>query len=400
MINREIIYERNVSRSYMKIPAGIDASFDERMMLKKHLSGLLPVEKCYVNGAGQYWYNISGTQALDTYCKMKQIGVGFMEKIILSICNQLEILEWNLIDVNCMVLDPELIFIGNGSEEILFTIYPGSKHEVFSELQQLMEYLLTKVDHKDKDAVHAAYGIYEMTLNQSYSIMDIKDAILDARGKAQEEKERQDTIQPELFTSAKIKEPVSKTTKKEIKKEADSKNKNGIREFLQIFHRKEIWNRILQVLHQTPEELMAQKNQRERKKEDKREDIQVVYPTQIQEDGNLQVHEIHPTVCLTSLGKGARGFLMYEGMEHYPDFQIQGLSCTIGKEDGVELRLERETISRIHAKIEYLEKNYYIEDLNSTNGTFLNEEPLLYKKRVQLKENDMIRFADVRYRFL
>lgn len=397
MINREIIYERNVSRSYMKIPAGIDASFDERMMLKKHLSGLLPVEKCYVNGAGQYWYNISGTQALDTYCKMKNIGVGFIEKIILSICNQLEILEWNLIDVNCMVLDPELIFIGNGSEEILFTIYPGSKHEVFSELQQLMEYLLTKVDHKDKDAVHATYGIYEMTLNQSYSIMDIKDAILDARGKAQEEKERQETIQPELLTSEKIKETVSKTTKKEENKYTESKNKKGIRNFFNI---KEIWNRILRLLHQTPEELLAKKDKNAQKKDDKREDIQVVYPTQIQEDENQHVQEIHPTVCLTSSGKGARGFLMYEGMEHYPNFQIQGLSCTIGKEDGVELRLERETISRMHAKIEYLEKNYYIEDLNSTNGTFLNEEPLLYKKRVQLKENDMIRFADIRYRFL
>lgn len=396
MINREIIYERNVSRSYMKIPAGIDASFDERMMLKKHLSGLLPVEKCYVNGAGQYWYNISGKQALDTYCKMKTIGVTFIEKIILSICNQLEILEWNLIDVNCMVLDPELIFIGNGSEEILFTIYPGSKHEVFSELQQLMEYLLTKVDHKDKDAVHAAYGIYEMTLNESYSIMDIKDAILDARGKAQEEKETQEVTRgQEENSSERKREAVSKTIKKEVSKSEEEKKKRRIGDFLKL---KELWNKIVQLLNKTPAELMTKKD----KKADKIEEVQVVYPTRAEENEKtqIQVQEIHPTVCLTQPGKGARGFLMYEGMEHYPDFQIQGMSCTIGKEEGVELFLDRETISRMHAKIEYLEKNYYIEDLNSTNGTFLNEEPLIYKKRVQLKENDIIRFADVRYRFL
>ena len=251
MINREIVYERNVSRSYMKIPAGIDASFDERMMLKKHLSGLLPVEKCYVNGAGQYWYNISGKQALDTYCKMKTIGVTFIEKIILSICNQLEILEWNLIDVNCMVLDPELIFIGNGSEEILFTIYPGSKHEVFSELQQLMEYLLTKVDHKDKDAVHAAYSIYEMTLNESYSIMDIKDAILDARGKAKEEQQVElcESIQEDIPRTMKKEPEVIPSTKQKKKRKNSSKSESW-------------WRSIIKLLNKTPSELITKKERK------------------------------------------------------------------------------------------------------------------------------------------
>lgn len=393
MINREIVYERNVSRSYMKIPAGIDASFDEQMMLKKHLSGLLPVEKCYVNGAGQYWYNISGKQALDTYCKMKTIGVAFIEKIILSICNELEILEWNLIDVNCMVLDPELIFIGNGSEEIVFTIYPGSKHEVFSELQHLMEYLLTKVDHKDKDAVHAAYGIYEMTLNESYSIMDIKDAILDARGKSKEESEIKEHhyTENEIVDSRK-RENTSKYIKKDAETMLQSEHGKKIWDFAKI---KDWWENIIQLFHKTPQEFIHKKEKLQK------EEMQIVYPTQVEtEKMSIQPSEIHPTVCLSQPGKGARGFLRYEGFEHYPDFQIQGGACTIGKEEGVELLLDKNTISRIHAKIERLEGSYYIEDLNSTNGTFLNEEPLIYKKRTALKENDIIRFADIRYRFL
>ena len=41
MINREITYERSVSRSYMKIPACLEASFDETIMLKKEISGFL-----------------------------------------------------------------------------------------------------------------------------------------------------------------------------------------------------------------------------------------------------------------------------------------------------------------------------------------------------------------------
>uniref|UniRef100_UPI004055E14D DUF6382 domain-containing protein n=1 Tax=Agathobacter sp. TaxID=2021311 RepID=UPI004055E14D len=396
MINREIVYERNVSRSYMKIPAVAEASFDEKMMLKKHLPGLLPVEKCFVNGVGQYWYNISGKQALDTYCKMKTIGASFIEKMILSICSQFEILEWNLINMNCLVLDPELIFIGNGSEEIVFTVYPGSKHEVFSELQQLMEYLLTKVDHKDKDAVHAAYEIYEMTLNESYSIMDIKDAILDARGKAKEDKttDGKSLITENNSTDTQQKEAVKiKRFTQEISTPIPAKQETK-RSVLERI--KELWNKWKGLLEKTPAELIPKI-----KKSKKAAEPEIVYPTEPQEEElSFQRPEIHPTICLSQAGRGPRGMLMYEGREHYPDFQIGELTCTIGKGEGVQLLIDKETISRFHAKIECLEHQYYIEDLNSTNGTFVNEEALLYKKQKQLKENDVIRFADVRYRFM
>lgn len=69
MINREVIYERNMTGSFMKIPAPLNAPFDEKMMLKRKIPGLLSVEKCYLDGGGQYWYNISGRQSLETFCR-------------------------------------------------------------------------------------------------------------------------------------------------------------------------------------------------------------------------------------------------------------------------------------------------------------------------------------------
>ena len=172
MINREILYERNLTGSYMKIPVSLNAKFDEKIMLKRKLPGILPVERCFVNGHGQYWYNISGKQSLDTYCKVRNIGIDFIERMIISICNQIEILEWNLIDTNCLMLDPELVFVTNQNGEIIFTIYPGEHTSLTLEFQQLMEYLLTKIDHSDTQAVQAAYAIYEQTLDDTYSIVD------------------------------------------------------------------------------------------------------------------------------------------------------------------------------------------------------------------------------------
>ena len=168
MINREIVYERNLTGSFMKIAAGIHAGLDEKLMLRRKLPGLLAVEKAYMDGEGQYWYNISGKQSLDMYCRVKEVDISFIEKLIMSICSEMEILEWNLIQTNCLMLDPELIFITNSNQEIIFTVYPGGSGTIETEFQQLMEFLLTKVDHKDTRAVKAAYGIYEKTLLDGY----------------------------------------------------------------------------------------------------------------------------------------------------------------------------------------------------------------------------------------
>jgi pSer/pThr/pTyr-binding forkhead associated (FHA) protein len=71
----------------------------------------------------------------------------------------------------------------------------------------------------------------------------------------------------------------------------------------------------------------------------------------------------------------------------------------IGNGSEADAVIDRDTISKLHARIDREESDFYIEDLNSTNGTFVNEEPLAYKERRKLQVNDMVSFADIRYRF-
>ena len=150
-------------------------------------------------------------------------------------------------------------------------------------MEKIMEYLLTKVDHKDKDAVHAAYSIYEMTLNESYSIMDIKDAILDARGKAKEEQvELCETIQEDIPRTIKKEPEVISSTKQKKKRKNSSKSESW-------------WRGIIKLLNKTPSELIT-------KKESKTQETQIVYPTETQPERMQMPLEIHPTVCLSMGG--------------------------------------------------------------------------------------------------
>ena len=124
----------------------------------------------------------------------------------------------------------------------------------------------------------------------------------------------------------------------------------------------------------------------------------VVYPEdEVEEEENIQ---LNPTICLAASLGAPRGILVYEGMRDYPDFVLEQGTSILGKNPRARLHLNRETISQFHAKLDYYEKNYYIEDMNSTNGTFLNDEMLNYKEKKMLSAGDVIRFADVKYRFM
>ena len=70
----------------------------------------------------------------------------------------------------------------------------------------------------------------------------------------------------------------------------------------------------------------------------------------------------------------------------------------IGKKEGqVDIVLPSDTVSRIHASLEFENHKYYIRDRNSKNGTFVNGVRLQINERKEFKEGDCISFADIAY---
>lgn len=425
-----ILFERTLSGSYMKIKAENMAAFDEQMLQKQKLSGLLPMEKCYVDGGVWYWYDISGKQSLDTFCRIKPLGEAFLKQILCSVCAQMEILEQHLIYTSCLQLEPELIYIVNHTQEIVFTALPGAEGEVAQGFCALMEYLLTKIDHKDAQAVRLAYEIYERTLQEGYRIKDIRDAIFavsepQSHNTYMKESEPQ-TMTPDSYTinsgesGMMLRESLNKTekqwmlanetekrceptseTRNEIKKQW--KPANGIKEetmggkpaaqSVTTSKCKQIFSKMLKIWDEWKQKMKA---------DQPKEDWLVVRPEDdVEEAASVNVHaQIHPTICLTDYREHPEGLLLYEGYEHFDNIRLGEKTVQVGQSEESDIKIAKDTISRIHARIEYREEEYYLEDLNSTNGTFVNDEPLSYKQETRLKTNDIVRFADVKYRFV
>ena len=72
----------------------------------------------------------------------------------------------------------------------------------------------------------------------------------------------------------------------------------------------------------------------------------------------------------------------------------------IGSEPGCDGYIPSTTVSRKHARITQKDGIYFIEDLNSSNGTNVGGELLNYKTKMSLQKNEVVVFADEKFRFI
>jgi hypothetical protein len=63
-----------------------------------------------------------------------------------------------------------------------------------------------------------------------------------------------------------------------------------------------------------------------------------------------------------------------EGLETIRKFTM--IEVIIGRDPTCDFQVPDDTISSRHARLSYHHKQWWLEDLLSTNGTFLNQEPL------------------------
>jgi hypothetical protein len=70
---------------------------------------------------------------------------------------------------------------------------------------------------------------------------------------------------------------------------------------------------------------------------------------------------------------------------------------TIGRSADADIRIEDRYASQIHARIYARRGVHFAEDLDSTNGTLLNSEPL--RGEAELRPGDLIRIGDTEFRY-
>lgn len=75
-------------------------------------------------------------------------------------------------------------------------------------------------------------------------------------------------------------------------------------------------------------------------------------------------------------------------------------SFTLGRDREIcDYAIEKPSIGRVHALINVIEGDFFITDLDSKNGTYINGEKLLSNKEYSLSDNDRVSLANVDFCF-
>jgi hypothetical protein len=91
-------------------------------------------------------------------------------------------------------------------------------------------------------------------------------------------------------------------------------------------------------------------------------------------------------------------FVALDGQQKGEDFRLREGQNTVGSDAGCDIVLTDSTVSAKHASLRYKEGKFILTDLDSSNGSYLNDTTESIA-REELKDNDVIRLGDVRLKF-
>ena len=351
----EIEYKKDGSHSYMVIPS---VEFDEndyqlQMILNNKIEELLPMKINYLNNSKELCYETTSKISLPAVYGRKQMGrkdvIGFIEQLK----KVSDLMREYLLDFNHIIFDPDCVFWGRKDEKIYFCYCPVSQGEAQETMRKLFDSLLEWVDHNDRDAVEIVYGIQQITISDSYSIQDILDLVETVGERRRKEAYEQSNVKEENIFEI-------------------EESKKSFWYWLKKWFRRDKYQDEEELEHHTDMEMTAA------------ESIQADF-----EDA---------TVFLASSGSTYFITLKSRNLEKPIVIQPNIFPCIFGKSrKSSDYIIDSPVVSRVHMKLSADDNGFYIEDLNSTNGTYLNEIKLAPHTMTEIKEGDVISIANIEF---
>jgi hypothetical protein len=106
----------------------------------------------------------------------------------------------------------------------------------------------------------------------------------------------------------------------------------------------------------------------------------------------------HAAPAFADAPRGPDGWLIVErggGLERDQRFDLIG-GLSIGRSKEADVRIDDRYASSIHARVFSREGRFFVEDMNSTNGTLLNGATL--QGEAELIDNDTVQIGDTVFR--
>lgn len=383
----EIRYRREISHNYLIIKTdGLGEDYEMRMAEENCVGGFLPLLIKESEGGKEFYYEITSRQPLSRMVERKAMSGDELRHLVLGIAGAVTEMEKYLLSEENILLEPDYIYIEPQNYTVSLCFLPGYRDCFPDAVGKLMEYLLGKISHDDRGGVVLAYELFQATKQENYGIRDLLRILY------QPDRQNGGTGEPEM--------PVWESRMEERRAEYSPVSSAGKADWGKLFREK-------------PSREKSSREKRgflERFKKKKEEEAEVpwqmVFPDE--EDGMVaepaagyqpESFREEDTAVLQKQGERAqRRLVSISGDEEIKIFYFPFL---LGKQEGlVDYVIARDTVSRLHARIDQENGGYTVTDLNSTNGIRVDGRLLETNETVPLSVGSEIYLADAGFLFL
>ena len=357
-------YKRELDRNYMILEEECREEkdgFEIYMLEENQIPGLLACHVQRVNRKQRFCYEITSRQSLDIILERKRLShedlLLLLKGILRAVCGAREY----LLDVNHLMLRAEYMYmnVDKGMPELC--CFPYHDKPIREQFFDLAEYLLGKLDRQDRAAVELGYEIYKMAGEENCSLEEI------LRSESAREMEMPRAEHVRLFRE-------SEETGSNLRV-AEPEPTYGV-----ALPKKNFWG-----------------FKRRGSSGQNSTRITVVEEHKTEAVSVEEALEDRGGTRVLTMETG-RGILLHGRGPMLPTFVINEASFLIGKKrDLVDGCIESAAVSRIHARVERVGQEYYLVDLNSLNGTYVNGRMLETNERVRLCAGDTVCFAESEY---
>jgi len=352
-------------------------TFEEEMIRKAGPMGVLPMVRS--EWGDKYKYEISGRKSLAVTFERVPMNAEQIEKVLCGILDIIENGKEYLLSEDNYILLPEHIYLQIPEYKVTLCYYPEYSVSFSEQLGKLFEILLNRVDYREEKAIAMVYALYMQLQEPDVTSERIRAKLREQVQAAKPENPVRETEKKKERTE------ISYEYEKPVTRRATSEKKGTVRERKAVA-KTSLWERFRK-------EVGAKIYSREEKGKSVFAEEQVSCVC----DAPAEWSAAHTRVL--SVKKEALCPMLISA-ENTEKVLLTKFPFYVGSmPDYMDYVINKDTVSRFHAKFIKYEEQIYLSDLNSTNGTRVNGRELNVKERVMLSEGDRILFADAEYIF-
>ncbi|MGN0408366.1 MAG: DUF6382 domain-containing protein [Bacteroides sp.] len=398
-----------------------------KMLACNEITGLLSMHERVIDNITEYHYNVKAYKPIAMLYQTHNVTIDEIVRILQCLDKSIKDLEEFFLERDGIILNPQYVMFDTAEKKAYFVYVPCKKERFEEELRHMLEFMMEHMEHSDRNKTIRFYEAYQDVIRGSSDVRVIIEKLTADDSETGSEKEEG---RKEAETEYIIPDVMSENIEQETETETFNPGKAGrilksvsatavfAAVLSQIFskelpvdvplqvaaiitvvaacvyksgmHIEKIpasrFAKVVRTTEEVPYSFSEEKN-----------DINISGQDAFEEDNS----EENTTMLLSQAIKRKCILELESANGHINDsIYIEKLPCVLGcAGTAADVVVQQPFVSRMHARIDKdIDNNCYIQDLFSTNGTFVNDRRLVPEEKQVLRDGDIVVLASSEYR--